>query len=268
MSQQASGVSLALDFDGVLCNSVRELALSGWRAARLLWRDWGGAETPPRVWLDRFSEVRPVLETGYQSILLLWLLARVVSPAELLDDGEAHLARALDGCGVGRGDLMSAFADARDSWIRDDLTGWLDCHRFYPGIPESLRRLQAWDGEWAIVTTKQERFVHALLSGIGLEVAPDRVLGLDRGLPKARMLRGLAHRDRRLVFVEDRLATLREVAAADWGRPLSLLLALWGYVTPSDRARAASGDWVRSIELEEFVGLVRAWTAPESRGVR
>ena len=59
---------LALDFDGVLCDSARETAVSAWRAGSGLWpEDMHGAE-PPENMIRQFTAVRPYLETGYQAI--------------------------------------------------------------------------------------------------------------------------------------------------------------------------------------------------------
>lgn len=58
---------LALDFDGVICDSCGESSLAAWKAATKLWPDlMGTPETLQRrdQVLDDMRAVRPVVETG------------------------------------------------------------------------------------------------------------------------------------------------------------------------------------------------------------
>ena len=86
---------LALDFDGVLCDSVDETAVSAWRAGSLLWGDMVG-QRPPAALLEAYRQTRPAVETGYQAILAMRLLL----------DGEPT-ERVLEGfCRTCRGDPL------------------------------------------------------------------------------------------------------------------------------------------------------------------
>ena len=72
----------ALDFDGVLCDSVAETAVTGWRAGRRLWPEWQ-ADEPPAAALEQFVALRPLLETGYQAILLMHMVCTGVPEDEI-----------------------------------------------------------------------------------------------------------------------------------------------------------------------------------------
>ena len=67
-----TNVITALDFDGVLCDSAVETSITGWKAACHLWDDMPAA--PNQSMIDRFRQVRPIIETGYESILAMRLL--------------------------------------------------------------------------------------------------------------------------------------------------------------------------------------------------
>ena len=57
----------ALDFDGVICDSCGESALSAWRAAEGLWPEMFQAEdakTQMDEIMEKMRVVRPVVETG------------------------------------------------------------------------------------------------------------------------------------------------------------------------------------------------------------
>ena len=65
---------VALDFDGVLCDSARETALSAWRAGAVYWPEWDRAAASESQ-IGRFIQLRPHLETGYQSVLIMRMIA-------------------------------------------------------------------------------------------------------------------------------------------------------------------------------------------------
>jgi len=64
---------LALDFDGVLCDSVRETAISGWKAGAAIWPDMSDP-LPPDELLDAYRLARPIIEVGQEAILVMRLL--------------------------------------------------------------------------------------------------------------------------------------------------------------------------------------------------
>jgi hypothetical protein len=82
----------ALDFDGVICDSAVETAITGWRAAGKLWQDM--PESVPQEMIDRFREVRPIIETGYEAILAMRLLCLGRGAADIYR-GFADKSRAL-----------------------------------------------------------------------------------------------------------------------------------------------------------------------------
>ncbi len=62
----------ALDFDGVICDSAVETAITGWKAAGTLWADMPTAV--PQEKIEQFRLIRPMIETGYEAILAMRLL--------------------------------------------------------------------------------------------------------------------------------------------------------------------------------------------------
>ena len=87
--QRPPKILYCLDFDGVLCDSVHETFLSGWRACKLLWKNGDGNDGSAAEWIgamekdpekmlrleEDFRYVRPILYVGWEAILLLRLLA-------------------------------------------------------------------------------------------------------------------------------------------------------------------------------------------------
>lgn len=230
---------LALDFDGVLCDSARETGITGWKAAGTLWEDMA-EPLPPLPLLDRYCRARPVIETGFEAIAMMRLLKDGEDPDDLLESFPRHLPAAVARSGTDAAGLKQLYAAVRDGWINEDAQGWLSLSPLYPGVAEALNAMPP-EVDCCIVTTKQERFVAQLLEHNGVRFAAERIFGLDRGMKKEAVLRGLMeqHSGRQIHFVEDRLATLKRLLAQPDLGPLRLHFACWGYSTDAERRDAA-----------------------------
>lgn len=246
---------IALDFDGVLCDSAAETAVSAWRAGRGFWPEWDTPE-PPDAFVRRFVAVRPFLETGYQAVIMMRLVADGAGDAEFAERLDDHCRAWMQRLGVGRQDLVGAFGAARDAWMARDLDDWLARHRFYDGVVERVNRA-AQVADVLVLTTKQERFANALMAAHGVRVPPERVHGLERGVSKeddlAALLAGMP--GRAVHFVEDRAETLRRVAVLPALSAIHLYYATWGYGTPADLAWAKGTPRVRVWDLDGFLRL-------------
>ena len=246
---------VALDFDGVLCDSAGETALSAWRAGTTYWPEWRTL-APDAVLIEGFLRLRPYLETGYQAIVMMRLLADGVQEADIAANLDEYCRRCIDDLGTDRQAMIACFGAARDSWLNEDTDAWLASHRFYPGTLAALRQA-AEHCDIVILTTKQERFVQALLGAQGVTLPHDRVYGLDRGAKKTVILKDLLTRDaaREVHFVEDRAATLRGVVATPALESVRLYYASWGYGTSDDLAWAAAEARVTVWALRDFLVL-------------
>lgn len=254
---------LALDFDGVLCDGMREYFEAAWRACRRLWPATPPA--PPPGVFEAFARLRPLVESGWEMPVLVRALLAGAPEAELAQDfrPEARLAR----LGVAREAVAAALDGVRDAWIAADEAGWLAQHRFYPGVVERLRALAGGPVRVAVVTTKEGRFARQLLRGHGVELPAGDVLGKEARRPKRAILRELCARDglpaEMLWFVEDRLAALAGAAADPALAGARLFLAAWGYNTPADREAARRAPRIRLLTLERFAGPFEAWLAED-----
>lgn len=117
-----TGPSLfALDFDGVLCDSVGESAESGVRAAAALWPAEPVGRLSPAAraaLLADMRAVRPVVETGYENLVQARLLAEgAASVEDILRDWHSLLPQAMARWGVQRADLVATFGRTRDEWM-------------------------------------------------------------------------------------------------------------------------------------------------------
>jgi phosphoglycolate phosphatase-like HAD superfamily hydrolase len=254
---------LALDFDGVLCDGMREYFETAWRAYRRLWPSV--APEPPRGLFDSFARLRPLVESGWEMPLVIHAVLAGADESALLSGWrpEAWLGE----LGLPRDTIAAELDRVRDEWIAADEAGWLDHHRFYPGVIERVRRVAGGPTRVAVVTTKEGRFALKLLRRQGVQLAPEHVVGKEARRPKREILNDLVARDAAgdataLWFVEDRLKTLEDTARDPALDGAGLFLAEWGYNTPADREAARRDARIVSLSLAQFGRDFTAWPAP------
>ncbi|KAF8380208.1 hypothetical protein HHK36_027690 [Tetracentron sinense] len=260
----------ALDFDGVICDSCGESSLSAVKAAKLRWpRLFDGVDSTIEAWIvDQMHIVRPVVETGYENLLLVRLLLEIRVPSirkssvgvaagltikEILENWSKLKPVIMEEWDEKRDDLVELFGKVRDEWIDNDLSSWIGANRFYPGVSDALKFASS---RVYIVTTKQSRFADALLRELaGVTIPSDRIYGLGTG-PKVEVLKQLQskpeHQGLTLHFVEDRLATLKNVIKDPELDGWNLYLGDWGYNTHKEREEAASIPRIHLLDLSDF----------------
>lgn len=257
---------LALDFDGVLCDGMREYFETAWRVYRRLRRSV--AAGPPAGLYESFARLRPLVESGWEMPLVIHAVLAGTDESALLSGWrpEAWLGE----LGVPRDTLAAEVDRVRDAWIAADEAGWLDHHRFYPGVIERVRRVAGGPTRVAVVTTKEGRFALTLLRRQGVRLAPDHVVGKEARRPKRETLSALVARHaaghaQALWFVEDRLRTLQDAARDPALAGAGLFLAEWGYNTPADRDAARRHARIVPLSLAQFTHDLPAWPAPARR---
>lgn len=259
---------LALDFDGVVCDGRPEYFETAWQAYVAAWPQPLTRQRPAAI-AARFAELRPLIESGWEMPLMVHALLAGVD-ARALKDRHGWLEAApglMAAGGVTAEALGRALNRVRDEWFARDAAGWLAHHRFYPGVPARLVALLDGPTRLVIVTTKTERFAHALLVGADPRLSALTVIGREPGqpVPKPVILRrladghGLGAAAAGLWFVEDMLETLEATAARAELAGVQLFLADWGYNTPADRARVDGR--IRLLSLSGFTAPLEAWTA-------
>ncbi|MEX1200044.1 MAG: HAD family hydrolase [Methylophaga sp.] len=243
----------ALDFDGVICDSAQETGLSAWRAARRIWPELPG-QIPDTV-LAGFRQVRPALETGFESILINRSLYDGTPVSALLDDFSQQIDAVRQRFQLQNETLKSVFGEVRDSWIADDFASWIANNPLYPGMAEFLQQIPP--AQLFIITTKQERFVSAILEANAISLPKAQIYGLERRRSKSDILGELV-RDHggKICFVEDRLPTLLQIINEPHLNSVDLWLADWGYNTQNDQQTAERSSRIQTLALQNLHRLL------------
>ncbi|BAY50814.1 hypothetical protein NIES2134_116080 [Thermostichus vulcanus NIES-2134] len=243
---------LALDFDGVLCNGLREYFQTSWRVYQQVW-----PEPLLGISLEQlereFGQLRPVITVGWEMPLLLRAIVAATPAQQILQDWPKVRDRLLATYHLTAADLGARVDGLRDRWIETDWQSWLALHDFYDGVIAALQHWQAQGQALAIVTTKEQRFVTYLLEQAGLSFPSEAIYGKEQQQPKPVILQALQSTyGAPLWFVEDRLGALLQVAVTPELGQTELFLAAWGYTTAGDRAQAEAHPRIHLLSLEQF----------------
>jgi phosphoglycolate phosphatase-like HAD superfamily hydrolase len=234
---------LALDFDGVLCDSSREVFVvavdtfaelePGSRLLRQLLPlredavTGGGGFRNTEIY-GRFRDLLPLGNRAEDFGVAL----RAIDEAATIGDQAGYDAfyRSLGPQWLDA--FHRCFYRCRGRLRETDLASWLGLHLPYPGLAESLRRHKERIRP-AVATAKDARSVRLLLDEIGLGDIFEHELILDKetGVEKTHHLRALRERTGAefsdVTFVDDKINHLLRVAELGV-RPV---LAGWGFNT-------------------------------------
>ncbi|WP_017303880.1 HAD family hydrolase [Spirulina subsalsa] len=253
---------LALDFDGVVCDGLREYFQTTCRAYEQLWSV--PVIKPLGEYASRFYRLRPVIETGWEMPVLLRALVLGRGDEEILQHWPDVLGEIVAGERLDKQAIAHCVDKVRDRWIEENLEEWLSLHEFYPGVLDKLRHILSQNTpQLYIVTTKEGRFVQRLLSQQGIEIPSTSILGKEVKRPKYETLRQLIH-DAPLSrpclwFVEDRLKALQDVITHGGLENIQLFLADWGYNTAPARTQALQDPIIHLLSLDQFGGDWSGW---------
>jgi phosphoglycolate phosphatase-like HAD superfamily hydrolase len=252
---------LALDFDGVICDGLKEYFQTAWRAYGQIWQP---ADTvPPEGLAELFYRLRPVVETGWEMPVLLHAVLKGI-PEERIWQEWGAIANLLVVEEKLKPTQIAAEVDGvRDQWIASDPESWLAEHRFYPGVIEQLKGLVQYSPtHLVIISTKEGRFIHQLLQQEGLSLTESQIYGKECKQPKHQILREMIPQyieTATFWFVEDRLKTLQSIKAQPDLQSVRLFLAEWGYNTAGDRQTVQQDSQISLLSLEQFSQPLPTW---------
>jgi len=250
---------LAFDFDGVICDGLIEYFQTAWKAYCEIFKP--DSEQPPEGLAEKFYPLRPVVETGWEMPVLVQALVKGASADQIVEQWPQMALPYLEAAGLTKAQSVAALDGVRDRQIKADLQSWLDLHRFYPGMIDRLAELLKSDLPIYIVSTKEGRFIKALLSQSGLDFPEERIIGKEVKRPKYETLRLLKekHSVENIWFIEDRLPALKDVKEQKDLTEVRLFLADWGYNLAPDRTQAGTDSRINLLSLEQVVQKFDCW---------
>lgn len=225
---------VALDFDGVICDSMDEcllVAVNAYRRRQDASHRWLGLESLDSGLIQRFRRCRFLVRPPGE----YWLLVHFLVTQEGLLDADTF-ARWQVRFAAEVQDFETRFFALREERRQTDLQGWLDLHRRYAPFDQGYALLRQ-RATLHIVTTKDTRSVELLGQRWSLGIDPEHCWARDRIPSKAEAIRTIAQQAGApcgdIFFIDDHPDHLRDVAATG----AQVFWASWGY--SDERSRDA-----------------------------
>ncbi|MGK7879150.1 MAG: HAD family hydrolase [Crocosphaera sp.] len=252
---------LALDFDGVICNGLKEYFQTTVRTYQKIWKDSSGNDL--EIWANSFYKLRPVIETGWEMPILLRALVLDYEQENIASNWHNICSEIVEQENLNKQQVMSQLDGVRDHWIKTDLERWLGLHEFYPGVLEKLGKLLDSSTLLYIVTTKEGRFVKQLLKQQNLSFPEEHIFGKEVKQPKYDTLRQILQINQEnpnnLWFIEDLLKTLKKVQSQADLIEIKLFLANWGYNTTQHHQLVQQDHTISLLSLDTFSQDFSKW---------
>ncbi len=243
---------LACDFDGVLCDSSREVFVVA--------ADAYAAQEPGSPLLAELALLRGEAaagKPGYRDVPLVEKFFDLLPLGNRAEDFGVALHAVDGGPGIADQEAYDRYYDLHDAaWLASyhrhfydararlrahDVGAWLALHRPYPELADILRR-HAQACRMAVLTAKDGESVGLLLAELGMAelFEPELILDKDTGRLKTRHLEVLCDRLAAdfadITFVDDKVNHLQQAAALGV-RPV---LSGWGFNSARERSLAVS----------------------------
>jgi FMN phosphatase YigB (HAD superfamily) len=251
---------LIFDFDGVLMDSVREIAVTAYNTLK------GTVVTKltqiPKAALELFLRNRfHVQPIGDTQVLMRWCLEMGASdPEKLLSPPEYDLLiRQIDEPVIQR---TNRFFEMRRRFKQKDIKAWLELNT--PVQPLWSLLIAKHRGALVMLTNKNREATLDLCNHFGLPISKDNVYSGDNGTTKIDNMRRIIQRlgAADYTFIDDSVKNLREIDAHFNGdkKVIELIFATWGYTGPDDAGFAKNfgyqvltmNDFINTIERNTF----------------
>jgi len=240
---------LALDFDGVICDSIAECLVVGYNAFH--------APYPPAHAISRYEEIpsgqrtearrlRRFVRSGEDYVYVFHALSE---HADIKDQASFDSFCAAH---AGLRELyLAAFYEQRERMAVQFPDHWIDLNPLYPGMRDFLFRFAKMERLF-IVSTKRADYIRKLLDGYGIPFPPSHVFDTHSSGPKSAVLYGLIGAEKSpdysLFFVDDQVDTLLQIDDPD----IRCILAEWGY-NSRDQIAAARRAGLAVMDLTLFL---------------
>jgi phosphoglycolate phosphatase-like HAD superfamily hydrolase len=241
---------LALDFDGVIADSILECLVSAHNAFSKYQGEYDPREhhgAIPKSQVESFRKLRPQIRRGEDYVFILQSMAE-----------DEHLATQSDFDGFinrnshRREDYRDVFYQERSILRKNNLVEWLALNPIYPGLSNFLRGVFE-KRACMIVTTKDLTSVRAILQNEGIEPDPADMFQATLDYRKPAIINDFIRKrklnPRDISFIDDHVATVLEVAE---NTEVHTYCASWGYNT-RDQLNTLHTAGHQSLKLDEFM---------------
>ena len=248
---------LIFDYDGVLLDSVREIAVTAYNMLQgtIITRLNQLPQNALELLLRNRLHVQPI---GDAPVLMKWCLemgeadpARLLSPREyeeIIQQVEEPIAA-----------RTTRFFETRNRFKTRNLEAWIALNA--PVQPLWRIMIENPTANLVLLTNKDREATIALSSHFGLKISDKNVYSGDHGTTKIDNMKQIMQRFKKpnYAFIDDSVKNLHEIDLHfNKGEKLiSLIFATWGYTGPDD-AQTAKDFGYQVVTIDEFAESIQA----------
>lgn len=217
---------IVFDFDGVLVDSLREVAITSYNS--LTGNLVTSHDELPEGFLERFLQYRHLVQPAADfPVFASWCILKQTSP--LTPQGLTRLVSEFPEATATRRDKFFA---ARKRFIEHDRATWLALHSPYKPLWGFLQKSGVTP---TIVTNKNREAVLELFQFFNLPLQAKNLFSAEKGATKHSNFEQLLAREKpeQVTFIDDSILNLLELKSSlPSNPPFTFLLANWGYLGP------------------------------------
>ena len=252
-----SSPMLIFDYDGVLLDSVREIAVTAYNmiTKTIATRLDQLPQNALALFLRNRFHVQPI---GDAPVLLRYCLETGDSDSDKLlspEEYEAILKKEEEPVAS----RTTRFFETRNQFKTKDLNAWIDLNLPVQPLWRILTEKPIKD--LVLLTNKNRDATIFLSNHFGLMISDDNVYSGDHGTTKIENMTKIVQRFNKptYAFIDDSVKNLREIDL-HFNRAekiISLIFATWGYTGPDD-AQTANDFGYQVVTIEEFAEKLKA----------
>lgn len=237
---------LAMDFDGVIVDSISECAVAGYNGYEAYCGNNVKIKIPEEIkpdQLSKFRTMRPYIRSGEDYLYLFHAIDESINIDSQEDFDEFKIA-SID-C---KESYYKLFYSARQKLMSSNCDNWITLNPLYNGMDVFLHSMHT---KIHIVSTKAPKYIIKILKFNGIEFNPKRVHEAGRGFSKTdiiiRLMQEYNLSTPNMIFIDDHFDTLSKVKMTG----VRCLLADWGYNTNKQRSRCHRLK-LELVDLQQF----------------
>ena len=241
---------LIFDFDGVLIDSVKEVAVIAYNYA--VGTTINSLSDLPDGYLELFELNRPRAK-GADDMPALgrWCL-------NALETGNKRLLSAEEFLEVANSETSSPqerrnkFFKTRKELIDLDFEAWIKLSPPYLPLWNSIKKINLED--FVILTHKNTNATIKICHANNVKISRDNIFSGETGISKTEHMNSIFKKFavNNLTFIDDSLRNLFELKENFSSIKLELLFPTWGYAAPEDEERAKEAG-IKTIDQENFI---------------
>ncbi|MBU0712043.1 HAD hydrolase-like protein [bacterium] len=245
---------LALDFDGVVVDSIEECLVVGYNALAIQQGKPDRISQLDELDSDIIHEARRIrnfIRHGQDYVYIHYALQQKISI-----ENQQDFDRFMTEHESLNSEFRKHFYTERARFFNDEPETWLALNPFYPGIQEFLEKYQPKD-QLYIITTKLKENVEVIINAAKIDIASKNILSADQKMSKPLIIEQLLC-DNQLNpsafhFIDDQVDTL--IQAKTTG--VNLYLAGWGYNNKDQKIKSRN-EQLCVLTLKVFLNKFRS----------